>query len=413
MQYDFDKIHERTQTNSIKWDFIYENGVFHQREGGVDPLASNALLPLWLADMDFPTSRPVIDALVKRAQHGIFGYTMPAESYYEAIVGWMRQRHGWKVERDWILTTAGVMPTISMLIQTFTEPDDKVIIQTPVFHPFYQAIEDNGRVIARNPLRYEAGRYWMDFDDLEEKSTDPRAKMIILCSPHNPVGRVWTRKELQCLGDICQRNDLLIVSDEIHNDLVYSWATFTTFGAVDEAFNDRLILCNGPSKTFNMPGLKTSITFIPSETLRQQFLVTLRKLNQLFGVSTFGALALQTAYEQGEEWLEQLLAYLEANCVFLQAYVAQHLPQLCVIHPEALYLIWIDCRALGLDPQGLKRLLYNEANVYLEQGSTYGPEGDGFVRINIACPRTILEMALARIQVAVDRLKRGGAKVAL
>lgn len=405
MKYDFDKIHKRSKTNAIKWDFVAEKGRFQRREAGADPLAADELLPMWLADMDFPAPKPVIDALLKRARHGIFGYTRPGDSYYQAIINWMWQRHRWKVERDWILTTSGVMPAINMLVQTFTGPGDKVIIQTPAFNPFFEAVENNGRLIAGNPLRNEAGRYLMNFDDLAAKTADPRAKMIILCSPHNPVGRVWSREELHRLGVICQQNRVLIVSDEIHSDLTYSWGTFTTFGAIDETFNDRLILCNGPSKTFNLPGLKTANTFIPNPALREQFLITLRNLNELFSVSTFGTLALQTAYEQGEEWLRQLMVYLESNYRYLQGYVAQHLPQLEVVQPEALYLIWIDCCALGLDSAALKSLFFDKAKVYLEAGSTYGAGGDGFVRLNIACPRLILATALDRIRRAVNNLE--------
>ena len=302
------------------------------------------------------------------------------------------------------MTNHGVMPAMNMAIQTFTEPGDQVIVQTPVFHPFTQSIINNGRVVIHNPLSYTAGRYGMDFDDLALKLADPKTKMVLLCSPHNPVGRVWSYEELYRLGQLCQVHDVLIVCDEIHGDLTYSWATFTTFGMVDEAFNGRLILCTGPSKAFNMPGLKTSLTIISNPTLRQSFLMTMRNLNELFSMNIFGTLALQTAYEQGEVWLEQLMVYLEANLQYMQDFVGQYCPQLRVVWPEALYLIWLDCHALGLDPAALQQLFYEGAGVYLEQGITYGQEGTGFVRINIACPRATLEMALNRIYHALEAL---------
>ncbi len=401
MQINFDKIHNRTNTNSIKWDFIYADGSLQKRVTGDSPLTQNELLPMWIADMDFQTAPPIIEAIQQRAQHGIFGYTLPDESYYAAIINWMKARQGWEVERDWILTTSSVLLTISVAVQTFTAPGDKIILQTPVFKPFYQTIENNGRVLSRNPLVYKDGCYHIDFDDLAAKAADPHARMLILCNPHNPVGRVWTREELYRLGEICQQHDILIVSDEIHSNLIYSWADFTPFGAVDETFYKRLILCNSPTKTFNTPGIKTANTFIPDQELRVKFSDALDKLNESFSVSTIGTLVLQTAYEQGEEWLEQLMDYLEANYRFLENYAAAHLAPLRLVRPEALFLIWVDCRALGLNAAQLQNLFYDQAGIYLEEGSKYGPEGEGFVRLNIACPRTVLATALERIRRAI------------
>ncbi len=404
MQPDFDKIHNRANTNSIKWDFAYQNGVLQKRDAGDDPLATNELLPMWIADMDFQTAPVILEAIQKRAQHGIFGYTLPDEGYYDAIINWMEARQDWKVEREWILTTSSVLFTISVALQTFTAPGDKIIIQTPVFRPFYQTIENNGRILSRNSLRYDDDRYYMDFEDLTAKAADPRARMLILCNPHNPVGRVWSREELHRLGEICQQHDILIVSDEIHSNLLYPWAKFIPFGAVDEAFHDRLILSNSPTKTFNTPGIKTSNTFIPDKMLRKKFSSSLDNLNESFGVSTIGALVVQTAYENGGEWLDQLMDYLEANYTFTQEYVDAHLTPLRVVRPEALFLLWMDCRALGLNAAELQRLFFDEAGVYLEEGSKYGPEGEGFVRLNIACPRAILETALNRIRLALANL---------
>ncbi|MBT7989314.1 MAG: pyridoxal phosphate-dependent aminotransferase [Anaerolineae bacterium] len=402
MSYNFDKIHHRGNTNSIKWDYINKDGVYQKREVGADPLAPDELIPMGLADMDFSMPPSVIDALGKRIKHGIMGYTRPPESYYAAIINWIEHRTSWGIQRDWILTTSGVMPTINLLIQKLTKPGDQVIIQTPVFYPFYHAVEFNDRVLLRNQLLYKEGHYSIDFDDLARKAADPRAKMIILSNPHNPVGRVWSKEELLRIGEICHENDLFIISDELHSDLTYSWAKFTSFGIVDKKFTDRLIICTGPSKAFNMPGLKTSLAIIPNQILREELTTALRNLNELFGVNTLGILALQKAYEEGEEWLTQLTLYLEGNYHYLQNYLGQHLPQLKVVRPEALYLIWIDCSALGLDVVVLKELLIDEAKVYVEAGSFYGAEGEGFIRINIGCPRAILETALERIRFAIQ-----------
>ena len=404
MNYNFDTLHHRTNTNSIKWDFLNENGVYVAREVGSDPVAEGELLPMGLADMDFPTAQPIIDAMLARTQHGIFGYTRPTDSYYASIINWFKQRSNWDVQADWIFSVSGVMPAINLLIQTLTEPGDQVIIQTPVFYPFYHAVEFNNRQLVRNQLRYENGHYSIDFDDLAAKAADSNAKMLVLCSPHNPVGRVWSREELTRLGEICDQNDLLIVSDELHSDLTYSSASFTAFGTLDARFNDRLIVCTGPSKAFNLPGLKIALTIIPNQTLREQFASALNNLNELFGANTLGTLALQTAYENGQEWLMQLVAYLEGNVAFLQTYVKQNMPQLSVIEADALFLSWIDCSALTIQSNSLKQLLLKEAKVYVESGSMYGAEGEGFIRVNIGCPRPILAEALERIRRVIDGL---------
>ncbi len=399
---DFNKIHNRMDTNSIKWDYAYEGDVLIKRQAGGDPLSEGELLPMWIADMDFQTAPVILDAIRERARHGIFGYTLPDQAYYDAIINWMEVRQGWKVEREWILTTPSVLFSISVAIQTFTEPGDKIIVQTPVFKPFYTTIENNHRILSRNPLIYQNDRYYMDFDDLETKACDPRARLIILCSPHNPVGRVWDHAELSRLGEICQQHDIWIVSDEIHSNLIFPWADFVPFGAVGDNFHDRLILANSPTKTFNTPGIKTSNAFIPDFALRAQFSGTLRKLNEHFGASTIGSIVLQTAYEGGGDWLDQMMAYLEANYHFTKEYFETKLTPLRIVPPEALFLIWVDCRELGLSADQLQRLFYDKARVYIEEGSKYGPEGEGFVRLNIACPRTVLVEALRRIRRVIN-----------
>ncbi len=400
----FDVVHDRRGTNSIKWDFAYDGGVNDEVAHDVGADAASGPLPMSLSDMEFQTSPKIVEALEKRARHGIYGYTKPTSDYFRSISNWISSHYDWRVEEDWLLKTAGVMPAISMAIQAYTDPGDKIIIQTPVFYPFGTVVENNERVLLRNSLLLEGEKYLMDFDDLEKKAADPLTRMIIVCSPHNPVGRVWSRQELVQLGEICEKHDLLIVSDEIHCDLVYSWAEFTTFGVIAERFHDRLIVCNSPSKSFNLPGLKTATAIIPDPVLRENFNIKLRNMEQLFSDNIFGTLALQTAYEQGDPWLGQLKEYLEANYLFLKKYIDDYLPALRLQEAEGLYLVWIDCRRLGLDEEGLRQLFFDEAKVYPVQGSTYGAEGEGFIRLNIACPREILEEALTRIGSAVSRI---------
>jgi cystathionine beta-lyase len=400
----FDLVHDRRGTNSIKWDFSYHEGVSKAVTHDLGVSSVSGPLPMSLSDMEFQTSPRIISALEKRVQHGIYGYTKPTKEYFQAISHWIASQYDWRVEEDWLLITAGVMPAISMAIQAYTNPGDKIIIQPPVFYPFGSVIENNGRIVLRNSLVLEDERYVMDFDDLAKKASDPGTKMIILCSPHNPVGRVWSHEELTRLGEICEEHDLLIVSDEIHCDLVYSWADFTTFGVIDDRYLDRLVVCNSPSKSFNLPGLKIATTIIPNPVLREEFRTVLRNLEQLFSENTLGTLALQTAYEQGEPWLGQLKKYLEANYLFLESYIDEHIPNLRLQKAEGLYLVWIDCRNLGLDEEELRHLFVNQARVYPVLGITYGEEGEGFIRLNIACPRVVLEEALKRIGSAFSRV---------
>jgi cystathionine beta-lyase len=403
MNYDFDKIIPRTNTNSIKWDYISKSGSLSLRQSGDNPLAKNEVLPMWVADMDFQSPQPVLAAMQSRIAHGVFGYTHTSEKYYESIIRWMHKRKGWLVEKDWILTTPKVMMTINLLVQALTKPGDRIIVQTPVFHPIYLAVEFNGRTLLRNRLKYSQQKYTIDFDDLAEKAQHPQTKMLILCSPHNPVGRVWTKTELMEMGEICAQNDIFLVVDEIHSDLLYSWAEFTTFGALGEQFYKYLVVCNGPSKTFNLPGLQISNAIVPDQTLRESLRISLRNLDQLFGVNTFGALALQAAYEQGVDWLSQVMAYIEGNYLYLKDTLERTLPEIKIVRPEAMYLIWLDCRSLGLEADELDRLFYQEATVYLENGQKYGPEGAGFMRINIACSRSILTEAISRITKVLEK----------
>lgn len=383
-KYDFDAIIERRHTNSVKWD---TNG-------------NENILPMWVADMDFAAPPPVVEAIKKRAESGIFGYTFAPESYHEAVGEWLRKRHNMEVKAEWIKFGPGVVPALNMLIRAYTEPGDKVIIQKPVYYPFFSAIENNHRQIADNPLKFADGQYSMDFDDLESKAKDPQAKVLLLCSPHNPVGRVWTRAELTTLGDICLRNGVIVIADEIHQDLIYRGHRHTVFATINEAFAQNSVTCTAPSKTFNLAGLQTSSIIIPNERLRALYAAVLES-NSLTRPNIFGMVALEAAYRYGEEWLEQLLDYLQGNRDYLMDFVAQKMPQIKVIKPQGTYLAWMDFRELGFRGKALENFMLNKANLWLDEGYIFGNAGDGFERINIACPRATLAKALNQLNSAV------------
>jgi cystathionine beta-lyase len=396
MQYDFDQIISRKGTNSVKWEYEFKDEQPIYRPMQDNPLADNQILPLWVADMDFRSPQPIVDALVTRAQHGIFGYTKPGDSFYNAIMSWMQNRHDWTIERDSISVMPGVVPSINLIIDAFTKPGDGIIIQTPVYHPFYSSVELNERVLKYNPMIEQNGRYDIDFADLEANAADPNTTMAILCSPHNPVGRVWSAEELRRFAMICTENDVLIISDEIHHDLIYSWGNFTTIGVACPEAMDNIIVCAAPSKTFNIPGLKTSIAIATNADLHARIEAALARAG-IFGPSALGSTGLEAAYAHGEEWLTQAMAYIEANYHFLESYFADNLPQVRVFCPDATYLVWTDWRQFGLDAEALNSRIYDEAGVFLNDGSGFGAAGAGFMRINIACPRRVLETALDRI----------------
>lgn len=392
MIYDFDQPIDRKGTASVKWDSTPE--IFGQ---------SN-LLPMWIADMDFPSPMPVIDALKRRAEHGFFGYTSRPDSFYKAIEKWMKKKHGWQIKREWICTSPGIVTGLSLLINTFTDPGDKVIVQPPVYYPFINLIKNNGREVVYNPLRYRTdlneATYEMDFDDLKQKIVNTGAKMLILCSPHNPVGRVWTKEELKRLGELCLEHQVLVVSDEVHSEIIFPNHCHTPFPLVSKSFELSSIVCVSPSKTFNLAGLHTSVIIIPNAQLRERYLSILERFS-LNKVNIFGTVALESAYKYGEDWLNQLLTYLYQNVLYLSDYIRERIPKIKVIKPQGTYLVWLDCRELGMDDQQLEQFMIGKANVALRHGYLFGPGGEGFVRINIACPRSILHEGLKRIERAV------------
>ncbi len=386
----FDQVIERRNTSSVKWDLV------EQLYGSDD------VLPMWVADMDFPAPKPVVDAIVARAQHGVYGYTTRPGSAYEAIEQWASTRHHWMIEREWISFSPGVVPALAFLLDALSEPGDKVIIQPPVYHPFAFTIRENGRQIVNNHLIFENGQYRMDYEDLERKASEG-ARLMILCSPHNPVGRVWTREELARLGEICLRHGITVISDEIHSDLILPGQEHTPFASIGPEFAQNSVVCTAPSKTFNLAGLQTSVVIIPNKELRERYNAVLDRLH-LGLPNTFGLTAMEAAYRHGGEWLDELRAYVSENLRYLQDFLDREAPAIKVVQPEGTYLVWLDCRELGLDTEGLARFMREDAKVGLDDGHIFGPGGDGFERINIACPRSVLQEGLGRIAGAVRRL---------
>lgn len=383
MKYNFDKIIERRGTDCIKWDHA---DLF---------FGKNDLLPMWVADMDFESPPEVVEAIVTRAKHGIYGYTARSDSYYESIVSWLSRRHGWEVEKEWISHAPGVVPAVHIAIMALTHPGDKVIVQTPVYYPFFKAVEETGRQLILNPLIESGGRYTMDFEDLERK-IDSRTKIIILCSPHNPVGRVWTRDELSKLGEICLSSNIKIISDEIHSDLVLGNNRHIPIATISEEVSSITLTCVAPSKTFNLAGLSSAAVISSSSTLLSEYSNMLSSVGA--GMSNvFGTIALQTAYNKGEHWLEELLEYISGNFEYMRDFLKANFPEVKVTELEGTYLAWIDFRGTGMSVEELKNLLYEKAKVGFEDGSIFGMEGEGFMRVNLACPRAIVEEAMKRL----------------
>ncbi|MDF2680607.1 MAG: patB [Brevibacillus sp.] len=388
--YDFDKRIDRTGTNSVKWETA--NPDFN----------GDGMLPLWVADMDFACPPAVTEALIKRATHPIYGYPMKQSVYYQALQEWIAKRYGVSVEESWMTSVAGVVPGIHVAIDAFSAPGDKVLIQTPVYHPFAIAIENRGRQVVRNSLLEHEGQYEMDWDDLAQKLSDDRVKLMILCSPHNPIGRVWTRQELERLGNLCVENGVIVISDEIHADLVYEKGSHIPFYSLSPEIANQSVTFHAASKTFNLAGLFTSYMLTPNQQL-------LRAFNEMAGkmgnehINLFGMEATVAAYRHGEAWLDELLVYLHGNAVYLHEYVTNRIPEVSMNVPQATYLGWMDFRKLGLNQSELNQLIRREAKLGLNDGKGFGIEGEGFQRINFACPREILVEAMERLEKAIHR----------
>lgn len=378
MKYDFDKTIDRRATNSYKWDS-----------------APEGVLPMWVADMDFRTAPAIIDALQKRVAHGIFGYTRVPDAYYDAVTSWFSRRHGWNIDREWIIYTSGVVPAVSAVIKALTVPGDKVIVQTPVYNCFFSSIRNNGCEIVSNPLRRTADTYEMDFDALERCAADPRAKVMLLCNPHNPAGRVWTPDELTRLGNICLRNGVTVVADEIHCELVYQGFKYTPFASLSDAFLHRSVTCVSPSKAFNIAGLQIANIVAFDNDLRSRIDKAIN-INEVCDVNPFGVAATIAAYNEGEEWLNQLVDYLHGNYEAMAEFCRRELPEFPITRLEGTYLVWMDCSSLGMPSDALEHALLDDARLWLNAGTMYGAEGEGYMRWNIACPRSVMLDGLNR-----------------
>jgi cystathionine beta-lyase len=388
MTFDFDRIVERRGTCCLKYDFAEERG------------RPADLLPFWVADMDFAVPPVVKQALLRCAEHGIFGYTEAKAPYYEALSNWYEERFGFGVRPEWVVKTPGVVVALAVAVQAFTQPGDAVLLQRPVYYPFSEVIADNGRRVVSNSLVQGGGRYEMNLEDFERCIRQHRVKLFLLCSPHNPVGRVWSREELLAMGQICAKHDVTVVADEIHCDLVYEGRRHTVFPSLSQALAQRTVLCGSAAKSFNLAGLQVSNVIIPNAGLRRRF----QKGVDAIGYSqcnTMGLAATEAAYRHGGAWLAQLLAYLQNNLRFCLDFFAERLPQITPTVPEGTYLLWLDMRRCGVPAEELRAFLTERAGLWLDDGDMFGPEGFGFQRLNFACPRSVLERGLRQLEQAL------------
>jgi cystathionine beta-lyase len=395
MKYDFNQVCNRKKTNCIKWDFV--------------PFlfGHDDVLPMWVADMDFPVAPPIVEALKRRAAHEFYGYTAAGADVIQSVIDRMWNKYAWKIEPGWIVFTPGIVSALNIAVRMLTHPGDEIVLQEPVYYPFFPAVTSGGCRIVNNQLQLINGRYEMDFDDLERRFQDRdsiipvphRIKAIMLCNPHNPVGRVWSSEDLTRLGDIALKHGAVVISDEIHCELLFNGRRHKPFASISRAFEQNSITCMSPSKTFNLAGLEISAIIIPDEKLRRNFSDT--RSGIVPEPNLFGFTAMEAAYRYGDEWLEQLLDYLQGNLDFLLQYFADRIPQIKVIKPQGTYLVWLDCRDLGMDDITLRSFMRDKVKVGLDDGFLFGSGGSGFQRMNIACPRPVLEEALRRIETMV------------
>lgn len=382
--YNFDREIDRKKTNSLKYDFAVERG------RDVD------VLPLWVADMDFQAPKPVLDALQNAVSHGIFGYSEVKGEYFDALYRWFDSRFDWQPKSEWLVKTPGVVFALAMAVRALTKEGDSVLIQPPVYYPFFEVIRDNNRKIVESPLLLTGGHYEIDFDDLEEKIASQNVKLFLLCSPHNPVGRVWTKEELQKLGELCDRYHVFVVADEIHCELVYEGHDYTPFASLSERFRQNSVTCVSPSKAFNLAGLQIANIIAADEGVRRRIDRAIN-INEVCDVNPFGVIATIAAYNEGGAWLDALRKYLWENYEYLCRFFEQRLPQYPVLPLEGTYLVWIDCRASSIGSDAMTLRLQEGQKLMVNSGTLYGPGGEGFIRLNIACPRTLLADGLERI----------------
>ncbi|MDP8202688.1 MAG: MalY/PatB family protein [Candidatus Tenebribacter burtonii] len=383
----FDQIIDRKNTKCYKWD--YNKEIFGKEE----------LLSMWVADMDFQAPQEVLEILQKRVDHGIFGYTGLTGSFYASIINWMKKRFNWKIDQEWIVTTPGIVPAINFAIQTYTKKGDKILVQTPVYYPFFTSTENNERTLVVSQLKLSDSYYKMDFTDLERKLADD-VKMMILCSPHNPVGRVWKFNELQKVSKLCFKYNVLLISDEIHSDLIIGENKHIPIPTISKDIANNSLTMFAPSKTFNVAGLSLSYVIIPNKKIRVKFQKTILNLG-LHGGNVFGIEALEASYRYGQKWLDELLNYIEDNYTFVQQYLQNNIPRIKTIKMEGTYLLWLDCSELRLSQKELVSLFINKAKLALNDGSKFGKGGNGFMRMNLGCSRRLIEQALDRLAIAI------------
>ena len=389
MKYDFDQVIDRSGNRASKYD---------ER---VMKFGTDKVIPLWVADMDFKTAQPIIDACVKKAEEGIWGYTSRPASYFEAVKGWEKRRNNWDVDTSLMSWSLGVVPALSVLVKIFSHTGDKVMIQTPVYSEFYDVTEAWEREVVENKLVEENGTWHIDFEDFEKKAKE--VKIFLLCSPHNPLGIVWSREELQRMADICIANDVLLVSDEIHSDLIFHGKKHIPTATLSPEIAGKVISCVSATKTFNLAGLQASTTIFPNLEMKQKFDRFWMNMD-IHRNNAFSSVAMEAAYNEGEEWLEQLLAYLDGNFEFIRDYCEKYIPKIKPNVPDATYLVWLDCRELGMGNEELKDFMIYKAGLGLNEGYTFGRSLSGYMRLNAACPRSVLEKALNQLREAVDAL---------
>jgi len=391
MPYNFDESISRAGTNSVKYDL--RKKLFGRED----------VLPMWVADMDFSVPPSVSEAIMERARHEIYGYSIRPESFYQSVMSWTNRRYGWSIQREWLTFTPGIVPGVNLSIMTLTDPGEKVMIQPPVYFPFFQAVKKNGRQLVENRLILHDGRYYVDMDNFEQQLKSG-VKLFILSNPHNPGGSVWTYDELKTMGELCVRYGAIIIADEIHSDIVFPGHVYTPMASISKAIAQNTITFLAPSKTFNIAGLSTSIGIIPNRKLRQLFDEMIERIHLWHG-NIFGNVALEAAYNYGEEWLDELLDYLIGNIQLIDDYINTRIPGIRLIKPEGTYLAWLDCRELPVENGRINRFMVEKAGVGMNEGSTFGENGKGFQRLNFGCPRKTLKTALEKIEQAVSEIQ--------
>ena len=390
MKYNFNEVVDRSNNFAAKFD---------ERER---KFGTSDVIPLWIADMDFKVAKPITDAIIKRAEQGIFGYTSRPNSYYEAFCDWQRIRNNWMVDKDLISFSPGVVPSLSVIIREFSDKNDKILIQTPVYPEFYDVIESWDRVVIENQLSENDGIYSIDFNDFEEKLKQ-HPKIFIFCSPHNPVGRVWSQKELQRITELCLQYNVMIISDEIHSDLILWDNKHIPTASISNEVSQKTITCTSCTKTFNLAGLQASFVIFPNDEIKKVFDIFWKGLD-IHRNNCFSLVAVEAAYRQGQEWLEQLLSYIEGNIDFIGTYCRENIPKIRPSRPESTYLVWLDCRELELENDELKDFMINKARLGLNSGNDFCRSLSGFMRLNVACPRSILEKSMIQLEKAVNSL---------